>query len=229
MKLNLKTAVMFVAFGILTAGAAVCPAQMAGGYQEASKTDETVIGAANFAVQTQAQQDATLELVTIERAEQQVVAGMNYRLCLSVKSKNKPATATATVYLDLENEFSLSEWIPGKCADKTEMAKEPIEVEPPETETVTYKGALQTGKTESVILYVGEETGDYAAFCFTNKSAVGRAVLAACKNGGQCEFTGEIGDGECQVPGLEANLSYSAKITKIVSVKKPPVKKRGRK
>lgn len=71
----------------------------------------------------------------------------------------------------------------------------------------------------SVILYVGKETGDYAAFCFTNNSQVGRAILAACKDGEQCQFTGEIADGECKVPGLEADLSASGKIVSIKSVK----------
>ncbi len=31
-------------------------------------------------------------------------------------------------------------------------------------------GELQVGKTESVILYVGEESGDCAAYCFANDS-----------------------------------------------------------
>ncbi len=86
-------------------------------------------------------------------------------------------------------------------------------------DSVSYKGKLQVGKTESVILYVGEESGDYAAFCFTNNSPVGRAILAACKDGEQCQFTGEIADGNCKVPGLEADLSASGKIVSIKSVK----------
>lgn len=92
------------------------------------------------------------------------------------------------------------------------------------TESETYAGKLQVGKTNSVILYVGEETGDYAAFCFTNSSEVGRAILAACKDGEQCQFTGEVAEGECKVPGLEADLSASGKIVSIKSVKKPAAK-----
>lgn len=87
-------------------------------------------------------------------------------------------------------------------------------------ESVSYAGELQVGKTESVILYVGMETGDYAAFCFTNNSKAGRAILAACKDREQCEFTGEITSGECKVPGLEADLSSSSKIVSVKSVKK---------
>ncbi len=89
----------------------------------------------------------------------------------------------------------------------------------PATESETYAGELQVGKTKSVILYFGAESGDYAAFCFTNNSAVGRAILAACKNREQCQFTGEVTNGECKVPGLEADLSASSKIVSIKSVK----------
>ena len=82
------------------------------------------------------------------------------------------------------------------------------------------RGNLQVGRTESVILYVGEESGDYAAYCFTNGSASGRAIMAACKNGEQCEFSGNVDYGSgCKVPGLEADLSASAKVLKVESVK----------
>jgi hypothetical protein len=82
------------------------------------------------------------------------------------------------------------------------------------------QGELQVGKSESVILYVGKETGDYAGYCFTNNSESGRAILAACKDKGQCEVIGKVDyDGGCKVPGLEADLSASGKIVKVRSVK----------
>lgn len=82
------------------------------------------------------------------------------------------------------------------------------------------QGELQVGKTGSVILYFGAESGDYAGYCFTNNSEAGRAILAACKDKEQCEFVGEIdGEAACKVPGLEADLSASGKILKVVSVK----------
>ena len=80
-------------------------------------------------------------------------------------------------------------------------------------------GELQVGKTESVILYVGEDTGDYAAYCFTNDSEAGRALLAACKDGDQCQAKATLGEGTCKVPGLEADLSASFKISKVASAK----------
>lgn len=81
-------------------------------------------------------------------------------------------------------------------------------------------GELQVGKTESVILYVGEESGDYAAYCFANDSDAGKAILAACKDKQQCEVKGTIdGTVKCKVPGLEADLSDSGRITAVKSVK----------
>lgn len=81
-------------------------------------------------------------------------------------------------------------------------------------------GELQVGKTESVILYVGEESGDYAAYCFANDSDAGKAILAACKDKQQCEVKGTIdGSVRCKVPGLEADLSDSGRITAVKSAK----------
>ena len=87
-------------------------------------------------------------------------------------------------------------------------------------EAQTIRGELQVGKTESVILYLGGESGDYAGYCFANDSEAGRAILAACKDREQCEFSGDIDfEGGCKVPGLEADLSASGKILKVNSVK----------
>lgn len=82
------------------------------------------------------------------------------------------------------------------------------------------RGELQVGKTESVILYLGAESGDYAAYCLTNGSEAGRAIMAACKDGEQCEFSGTVDyERGCKVPGLEAELSASGKVLKVESVK----------
>lgn len=222
MKKSLKVAALCAAYGLLTIGAAVCPAQtdpIAGGYGEASPRDAKVIEAANFAVaaENKAQKKELLKLVEIRRAEQQVVAGLNFRLCLAVSSNGTPQEAGAVVYLNLKNQFSLSSWTAGKCAGDDQM---PEDMDYPEDETVTYQGSLQVGKTDSVILYLGEESGDYAAFCFKTDSEVGRAILAKCKEGEQCEFTGTVdGEAGCQVKGLEADLSFSGQITSVESVR----------
>jgi hypothetical protein len=86
------------------------------------------------------------------------------------------------------------------------------------TESVAYEGQLRIGKNESTIVYLGEETGDLAAFCFSNKSSVGRAVLSKCKNGEQCKFSGRVDwKISCSIKG---NFSARAKIVSIRSVRK---------
>jgi hypothetical protein len=102
-----------------------------------------------------------------------------------------------------------------QAANNTSSAPTPAN----NSEAETIRGELQPGKTESVILYVGNETGDYAAYCFANDSEAGRAILAACKDKENCEVNATIGEGTCKVPGLEADLSASGKILKVDSVK----------
>ena len=117
MKTNLILAAAFVAFCILLVSPSFCPAQMiVGGYKEISKTDETAVAAANFAVKTQAQKDASLKLVSIETIKRQIVAGSNYQMCLVVNSGNKQQQATAMVYHNLQNQFQLTSWTPGNCS-----------------------------------------------------------------------------------------------------------------
>lgn len=220
MKNYLHMSAIFAALCVLTGGAAaICPAQagmMVGDYREVAKTDETVVDAANAAVDARVEVDASLKLISIERAELQIVGGSNYRLCLTTNSNDKRQEVMVIMFLSLENEFTLRSWTPGKCASGKAI-EAPVD---DADDSVSYKGRLEVGKLDSTILYVGEETGDYAAFCFTNKSAVGRAVLAACKNGEQCEFVGKVDfESPCKVKNLEADLSASGRITKIESVK----------
>ena len=84
-----------------------------------------------------------------------------------------------------------------------------------------FTGTLQIGKTESVILYFGEESGDYAGYCFKNNSEAGKAILKVCKDGEKCEVTGIVNyEKACKVPGLEADLSAAGQITLVETVKK---------
>lgn len=97
-------AVPVLAALMITPTAAAEP--LAGGWQKVAVTNRDVIAAAEFAVAahargTPAPNDggpATLELVEILAAEQQIVAGVNYRLLLSVKRDGKPAAAEAIVW-----------------------------------------------------------------------------------------------------------------------------------
>ncbi|HZH34695.1 MAG TPA: cystatin domain-containing protein [Pyrinomonadaceae bacterium] len=223
--MNLSKAVLLTVFTVVLIGqASLCLAQAGravGGFREADKTDKMVVGAANFAVKTKAREDASLKLISILRAERQIVAGSNYQLCLAVASNGGREQAKATVFLSLQNVYSLKNWTIENCAEDNENANS----ENGEDELVTYQGTLQLGKTGSAIVYVGEESGDVAAFCFTNNSEVGRAIMAACRNGGQCEFTGKVdGEAACKIKD-ERDLSASGRITSVKSVKRIAPKK----
>lgn len=106
-------------------------------------------------------------------------------------------------------------------ANTAKPAASTAKATPADSESENVSGELTVGKTESVILYVGMETGDYAAYCFKNDSEAGRAILAACKNRDQCEVKATFGDTEtaCKVPNLEATLSASFNLVKVASAK----------
>lgn len=114
------------------------------------------------------------------------------------------ATGNAAVSNATANEKAVSNTIPAQ-----------------DSPTETIAGQLQTGKTRSVIVYVGMESGDYAVYCFANKSPVGRAIFAKCKNGDRCELVGEVADDDnCTAPRLEATVSRSGNIAKATRVRR---------
>jgi hypothetical protein len=94
----------------------------------------------------------------------------------------------------------------------------------------TFKGTLHAGKAESYMVYVGEQSGDLAAFCFANDSEAGRAILAACKDGETCEFTGKVDQGqECKVDKeTQKVLSGSGRVLSVTSVKSLSPKSSGK-
>ena len=82
-----------------------------GNYREASTTDREVILAAQFAVRKEMLKQSTrISLSSVERAETQVVAGINYRLCLKVKKKGKIQDVKVVVYQDPKQKYALSSW-----------------------------------------------------------------------------------------------------------------------
>jgi hypothetical protein len=84
----------------------VCSAQTPGGFSRASVTKKELVNAASFAIKAEEKalrnakgdQPVKLELVKIAGAEEQVVAGINYRLNLSVKLNGKEKNAETTVW-----------------------------------------------------------------------------------------------------------------------------------
>ena len=90
--------VMFVAACPLTV---LAQPSRPGAYSTASVTNKEVVAAAAFAIKAEEKasgENAKLELVEIQGAESQVVAGLNYRLKLKVKLNGTEKTAEAIVW-----------------------------------------------------------------------------------------------------------------------------------
>src|SRR6266849_6813033 len=127
MKTNLRGAIILVALSVIFGSVTASLAQRTGGYKEVAKDDAGVMAAAEFAVKEQGtKQEMTYKLVSIEHAEQQVVAGINYRLCLKVgyhKQDDDVDTTEfvrAVVYQNLKREYSLTSWAQENCAEDSE-------------------------------------------------------------------------------------------------------------
>ncbi len=64
-----------------------------------------------------------IELVSVHKAERQVVAGSNYRLCLKVLSQGEKGGADVTpfvkvvVYQNLKQEYKLTSWEISDCGE----------------------------------------------------------------------------------------------------------------
>ncbi|HEY0377713.1 MAG TPA: cystatin domain-containing protein [Pyrinomonadaceae bacterium] len=93
MKKSSQVLMVLVALGIAFGCASVGLGQgrpIVGGYKEAATDDAEVVAAAEFAVSARKEQEGgPLSLVSIKRAERQVVQGTNFRLCLEVKAADE--------------------------------------------------------------------------------------------------------------------------------------------
>lgn len=115
---------LIFAAGILALFAAATAAQKVGGYKDISVTDSGVQEAADFAASAEGEKsNRTIKLLKINKAEVQVVAGRNYRMCLKVQSSGGEDeadaifTVTTVVYVDLKGNKKLTSWEPGDCGD----------------------------------------------------------------------------------------------------------------
>jgi len=102
----------------------IVSAQRTGGYREIDKADEGAATAAEFAVKAESEKkETTYKLVSIEHAETQTVAGINYRLCLKVGYHKADDDAETTesvrvvVYRNLQSQYSLTSWTEENCGD----------------------------------------------------------------------------------------------------------------
>jgi ABC-type Na+ efflux pump permease subunit len=118
MKKSLRVLIALVALAVFLNCVQVLTAQIrTGGYKEVANDDSEVVAAADFAVNEQGRkQEASITLVSIEHAEQQVVAGINYRLCLKVETDGETQEVKAVVYRNLQREYSLTSWEQESCS-----------------------------------------------------------------------------------------------------------------
>ena len=121
MKKSLPAAMIFLALYLaISIAPGLAAQQQTGGYQEAPKDDPPVVAAAKFAVSDQqTKQGGTVELVSIKRAETELVSGINYRLCLKVKVGGKSQTVTTIVNKTLDDRHTLTSWETGGCKKTT--------------------------------------------------------------------------------------------------------------
>ena len=121
MKNMLKLFSITAAFGFLFMLSTNASGQVAGGYKTIDTTDEGVTAAADFARQTQAEKtNQDLEIVRVAKAERQVVAGINYRMCLVISDGENQYTVTTVVYVDLKQNKKLTSWAKAACAPAEE-------------------------------------------------------------------------------------------------------------
>jgi hypothetical protein len=90
-----------------------------GGYQTAKPDDKDIKAAADFALSAAPKR---FELKEIVSARQQVVAGMNYSLCLRVKAPKfglfaRGHLVAAKVFRDLDARYQLTSWQDVKTCD----------------------------------------------------------------------------------------------------------------
>jgi Aspartic acid proteinase inhibitor len=117
-KKSLPVVMIFLALYLTLGGGLELAAQQptVGGYEKAPKDDPAIVSAAKFAVNEQQQkQGGSISLVSVQRAETQLVAGINYRLCLKVKVDGANKKVTVVVNKTLEDRYTLTSWEPGGC------------------------------------------------------------------------------------------------------------------
>src|SRR4051812_8254511 len=120
MKIKLQIVMMIAAFGVFLSCASASFAQTVGGYKAAPVDDAAVVAAAEFAVSDHSEKnDVSLVVVSILKAERQVVQGTNFRLCIQVKvaeeGNDETQNVLVVVYQDLKRVYKLTSWKPDAC------------------------------------------------------------------------------------------------------------------
>lgn len=125
--------------------------QIPGGYSPAAITDSQVLAAAKFAVTAR---DPKLKLLGIERAQQQVVAGQNFRLSLKVDDGGTNRLADVVVWLKLDGKQELTSW-------QWQPAKPKLKIIPGQVIVPTGNGEMRRPWGELISLDLATRTGRF--------------------------------------------------------------------
>jgi len=97
-------------------------AQTPGAYRLVPNDDADSLAAAKFAVQQEGQKlGKTVVFTSMVYAQQQVVAGTNFKLCIKVKVNGTSKRAETVVNRDLQKQFKLTSWKWGECMKPVEL------------------------------------------------------------------------------------------------------------
>jgi hypothetical protein len=121
---SLRMLSLLAAFVVIFGAAISSPAQKVGGYKTAPVDAADVKAAAEFAVAAQNKiDDFGRTLSEVLSAEKQIVAGVNYRMCLKSKlggDEGEIHFVRAVVYLDLKKVYKLTKWADDETCKKDE-------------------------------------------------------------------------------------------------------------
>lgn len=165
----------FVTGLVLTATAQI----RTGGYKSVATDDARVVAAAEFAVskreETHTEQEG-LTLDSIDKAETQVVAGTNFRLCLTVKLEDETQQVQVVVFQNLKQVYSLTSWTVKDCAEKVSASTGDHPALQSSSPFPAGKVAIARCSGDKLSFKETEGEGDiggksYAKFLFTNISS----------------------------------------------------------
>lgn len=127
MKKNFRFALMISLFAVIFGISESVIAQntdvpMVGGFKTVSVKDQGVVNATNFAMNKIAEdEEMDLTLLSILKAEQQVVQGMNYKVLFKTSyadgGEKYDLCINAKVYRSLKNIYTVSSWDSIECSE----------------------------------------------------------------------------------------------------------------
>ncbi len=126
-------------------------AQVPGGFSAAPTSDPQVLAAAKFAAATR---DPHLKLLGVEKVQQQVVAGTNYRLTLKLEDHGTNRVAEAVVWRKLDGTHELTSW-------QWQPTKPKLKIIPGQVIIPTGNGEMRRPWGELISLDLATRTGKF--------------------------------------------------------------------